>query len=484
MDPKSDAESVLSTGDSVPLTFDGFIDNWTARTWSITALASSLSGKFNCKMAPKSSDLLMETDCVYEEVTVQEFCEWCEGSAQPPSPLLKYDKSKFSAYVDYKYMKDMFVDKPDMLQAVKWDVFGLDGRNGYDSTIWIGSESASTPLHYDTYGFNLVAQICGRKRWVLFPPKDTQNLYPTRIPYEESSVFSEVNLKCPDTIKHKRVKNCHFHVVTLEPGQVLYVPRHWWHFVECLEDSVSINTWVEMPEDNVSRLHEAVTRTLFTALLPALSGGATSQEKFVNPTEELHSAAVNLTYLQQSLQSLRDYRDINTQPPNNFTSFARTFRGIPIVKKQEKFKDKLGGYPSPVKDTETRPETKKRKTDENLQYHISEVEKRMLSMAPDELCTQKCADTDNVCGESCEQDSSVATTVSLVEGVDFNSFLESELGGSPPSATKKMGLVSEWTETEIKMADIVQCVLHPVLIGETSKMITDKFVDSINISQK
>lgn len=32
----------------------------------------------------------------------------------------------------------------------------------------------------------------------------------------------------------------------LEPGQVLYVPRHWWHFVESLEDSISVNTWIEM----------------------------------------------------------------------------------------------------------------------------------------------------------------------------------------------------------------------------------------------
>ena len=48
------------------------------------------------------------------------------------------------------------------LQSVKWDTFGLDGRDGTDSTIWIGSAGASTCCHYDTYGFNLVAQIYGR----------------------------------------------------------------------------------------------------------------------------------------------------------------------------------------------------------------------------------------------------------------------------------------------------------------------------------
>ena len=47
-------------------------------------------------------------------------------------------------------------------QAVDWGVFGLDGRDGGDSTMWIGSSKAYTPCHQDTYGFNLVAQIAGR----------------------------------------------------------------------------------------------------------------------------------------------------------------------------------------------------------------------------------------------------------------------------------------------------------------------------------
>ena len=43
-----------------------------------------------------------------------------------------------------------------------------------------------------------VAQLHGRKRWLLYPPADTANLYPTRVPYEESSVFSRVDARAPD----------------------------------------------------------------------------------------------------------------------------------------------------------------------------------------------------------------------------------------------------------------------------------------------
>ena len=36
------------------------------------------------------------------------------------------------------------------------------------------------------------------------------------------------------------------HLVVLEPGETLLVPRHWWHLVENLETSISVNTWIEL----------------------------------------------------------------------------------------------------------------------------------------------------------------------------------------------------------------------------------------------
>jgi len=84
------------------------------------------------------------------------------------------------------------------LKMVDWSAFGFDGRDGTQSTFWLGSQGAYSVCHYDTYGCNLVAQIYGRKRWVLYPPSQTHCMYPTRIPYEESSVFSQVSVRSPD----------------------------------------------------------------------------------------------------------------------------------------------------------------------------------------------------------------------------------------------------------------------------------------------
>lgn len=95
-------------------------------------------------------------------------------------------------------MAELFRDFPQLRQSVNWGCFGFPQRTGDESTIWIGSEEASTPCHIDSYGCNLVAQIYGRKKWILFSPSETPKLYPTRIPYEESSVFSQVNIANPD----------------------------------------------------------------------------------------------------------------------------------------------------------------------------------------------------------------------------------------------------------------------------------------------
>ena len=57
----------------------------------------------------------------------------------------------------YKCLAMYFAD-----QMVDWSVFGLSGRDGTQSTFWLGSRGAYTVCHYDTYGCNLVAQIYGR----------------------------------------------------------------------------------------------------------------------------------------------------------------------------------------------------------------------------------------------------------------------------------------------------------------------------------
>ena len=113
-------------------------------------------------------------------------------------------------------MKDMFInDDSKVLKDIDWETFGYHGKNGKHSTIWIGSSHAFTPLHKDTYGCNLVAQLSGQKSWTMFHPKDTDKLYPIRIPYEESSIFSSVNIESPDYIKYPKFADARKYMVCI-----------------------------------------------------------------------------------------------------------------------------------------------------------------------------------------------------------------------------------------------------------------------------
>ncbi|XP_022084577.1 HSPB1-associated protein 1-like [Acanthaster planci] len=257
-----------------------------------------------CPCGQPSESVLWEVDCVHEEATLHQFCEWLRSDATSawsgtsPNPLLKYSRGEHWCYVDYKQMAFLFEDHPEILEAVRWSDLGFEHRDGRQSTIWIGSEGAFTPGHYDTYGFNLVAQIYGRKRWHLFPPSQTSLLYPTRIPYEESSIFSPINIANPAVDRYPKFVESTPYVLTLEPGEVLFVPKHWWHFVESLEVSISINSWVDVESDRESRVQEAVTRLLVSILMSNSCG----PRKWVCPTEAICSEEVNYSYVRAALQ--------------------------------------------------------------------------------------------------------------------------------------------------------------------------------------
>ncbi|XP_072377577.1 HSPB1-associated protein 1 isoform X2 [Diabrotica undecimpunctata] len=144
-------------------------------------------------------------------------------------------------YFDYKQLNIWFKDNQNIRQELKWGPLGFPDIKPEDCTIWIGSKGAHTSCHMDCYGFNLVYQIYGSKSWLLFPPEE--NLKPTRIPYEESSIYSKLNFFSPNINDFIGLSNkCR--KIILNPGDVLFVPHKWWHYVENLETSISINVWL------------------------------------------------------------------------------------------------------------------------------------------------------------------------------------------------------------------------------------------------
>ncbi|XP_061226084.1 HSPB1-associated protein 1 isoform X1 [Neopsephotus bourkii] len=303
--PEKTKEIVMSL--QQPAVFCNMVGDWPALHWNAKYLSAVLNGKtIQFRLSLKTIGLVpqFETRCSYVKATLEEFLAWSCGQPSCLSgPFSCYEFSKYWAYADYKYIARIFEDKPEFFQDIRWSDFGFPGRSGKESTLWIGSEGANTPCHLDSYGCNLVLQVQGRKRWHLFPPGDTSFLYPTRIPYEESSVFSKVSVTNPDLKRFPKFRNTTAHVVTLSPGQVLFVPRHWWHYVESIDPiTISINSWIELDADHEARVEEAITRMLVCALKSAEN--PSDGDPWLNPTEvEATSHEINLQYLNKAVSA-------------------------------------------------------------------------------------------------------------------------------------------------------------------------------------
>uniref|UniRef100_A0A0H2UHA5 HSPB1-associated protein 1 n=1 Tax=Rattus norvegicus TaxID=10116 RepID=A0A0H2UHA5_RAT len=318
--PEKAKEVIMSL--QQPAIFCNMVFDWPSRHWTAKHLSKVLEGKqIRFRMGLRSTGTVpqFETECSYVDATLEEFLAWNCDQSRISGPFKKYDHSKFWAYADYKYFVTLFEDKTDVFQEVMWSDFGFPGRNGQESTLWIGSLGAHTPCHLDSYGCNLVFQVQGRKRWHLFPPEDTPFLYPTRIPYEESSVFSKINVVNPDLKRFPQFQKARRHMVTLSPGQVLFVPRHWWHYVESLDPvTVSINSWIELEEDHLARVEEAVTRMLVCTLKTAEDPH--HPRTWLNPTEvEETSHEVNSCYLNSAVCAFFDHceraKEVEMQAP-------------------------------------------------------------------------------------------------------------------------------------------------------------------------
>ena len=93
--------------------------------------------------------------------------------------------------------------------------------------------------------------------------------------------------------------------------QVLYVPRHYWHDVEALNDSLSVNTWVECPEDKLERVKEGVVRALVCGMMrnADLRGLDWAEERgrgcgWLNPTEVDAGGPADLEMLGEAVRSV------------------------------------------------------------------------------------------------------------------------------------------------------------------------------------
>ncbi|HEX4417220.1 MAG TPA: cupin-like domain-containing protein [Kofleriaceae bacterium] len=102
--------------------------------------------------------------------------------------------------------------------------------------LWISPRGNQSSFHHDANVDNLNVQIYGRKLFVLASPASYRNLYPQSFGYSPVRVF-EPN---PEYARFAQARPLQ---TLLEPGDILFIPQYWWHWVRALEPSINVNVW-------------------------------------------------------------------------------------------------------------------------------------------------------------------------------------------------------------------------------------------------
>ena len=119
--------------------------------------------------------------------------------------------------------------------------------------LWIGSRTKSG-LHYDAMD-NLFIQVDGAKRVILAAPAHGRALYP----YPDTPTKSRIDPENPDVSSFPRLTKVTFLTATLEAGDILFIPRGWWHFLSAPGPSVSLNCWFGKPMTPFEQIQAVTT---------------------------------------------------------------------------------------------------------------------------------------------------------------------------------------------------------------------------------
>lgn len=133
------------------------------------------------------------------------------------------------------------VDSGDVIQLMSAENVPHYIRNGYDvwenGHLWIGSKGTRSGLHIDEQD-NLIALVHGGKTVIVYPPSDSKNLYS----YPDVPLKSQVD-PLHNVQRFPRMLRTNPQFTHLEPGDVLYLPRMWWHHIVSTNVSISMNWW-------------------------------------------------------------------------------------------------------------------------------------------------------------------------------------------------------------------------------------------------
>lgn len=140
--------------------------------------------------------------------------------------ILRHDTSE----ILYLAQHDIFSQIPELLEDIEMPQYILDPEQQITNA-WIGMAGTQSPLHFDKYD-NFFCQVVGYKRIYLIDPA-----HHIALPSRDNTIGVELH---PREFLPLGVS---VYCCILGPGDLCYIPKHWWHHVEAVSNSISVSFW-------------------------------------------------------------------------------------------------------------------------------------------------------------------------------------------------------------------------------------------------
>jgi hypothetical protein len=132
-------------------------------------------------------------------------------------------------------------------------------------SIWIGNRTVAT-AHFD-FSNNIACSLVGRRRFTLFPPEQLPNLYVGPLELTPAGTpVSLVDLEAPDLARFPRFATAieTAETATLEPGDAIYIPFHWFHAVDSLAPvNFFANYWWNDARPDIGSPYDALIHAFY-----------------------------------------------------------------------------------------------------------------------------------------------------------------------------------------------------------------------------
>lgn len=220
--------------------------------WSVSYLVESIKDlKVSIHASPTGQMSFIKKNFSYVKLPFDEFLYRASGEMkshddQKYKPILCENEVLYFRSISFdrrgREIADLSKHFPEI--ANDFNIPDLFNHDDFFSSVFrIASPGVQVWTHYDIMD-NVLVQICGTKKVVLFSPRDADYLYMNG---DKSEVLDIEN---PDITKYPLFLKASQYEGTLLPGDALFIPALWFHNTISKTFSISVNVfWKNLPHE-------------------------------------------------------------------------------------------------------------------------------------------------------------------------------------------------------------------------------------------